>query len=91
MSRTVFLCAALCLLALANAVEIGRPLVSRNKLDHRLIARRSRLGESLAGAAEMEKLEHLRVAAAERETSLADQFADVRKSWTACSSVHSIS
>lgn len=59
-------------LSLANAIEISRPVLLRSKLQ----ARRTRLGDSVVGAAEQETLEHLRVAAAEREgDSLADQFA----------------
>jgi hypothetical protein len=59
------------------AVDIGRPLPLHNKLAHR----RMRLGDGLSVAgsvskAEVEALEQLRVAAAEREgVSLADQFA----------------
>jgi len=74
MSRTALLLVVVCL-AVVNAVDIGRPLMARNKLDSRMSAHRSRI-ETARGAAEMEKLEHLRVAAAERETSLADQFAE---------------
>jgi len=74
MSRLV-LCAGvvLCSLLLSvNGVDIGRPTPLRNKLQ----VHRARLGESVVGAAENEKLEHLRVAAAEREgDSLADRFA----------------
>ncbi len=83
MSRTALLLVVVCL-AVVNAVDIGRPLMARNKLDSRMSAHRSRI-ETARGAAEMEKLEHLRVAAAERETSLADQFAEVRRDSVALS------
>jgi len=68
---SVFAFVALCL-ALASAVEVGRPLALHNKLLSRKIA----LGESVAASVGAEKLERLRVAAAERSESLADKFAE---------------
>jgi len=60
--------------ATAVAIDIGRPKMLHNKL----AARKATLGDSGSAAQAheaTEQIEHLRVAAAERETSLADQFA----------------
>jgi len=64
------LCFCVVLVIAASAVEIGRPAL-HNKLN----ARKVQLGESAAAQVQAEQLAHLRVAAAERETSLADKFA----------------
>jgi len=59
----------LCAVIASAAVEVGRPA-----LHNKLLARRMALGDSAVAAA-TEKLESLRVAAAERSHSLADKFA----------------
>jgi len=74
--RAVVVVAVVLFAVAVAAVDIGRPLALHNKLVHR----RARLGEgihaSVVSRAEVEALERLRVAAAEREGgSLADQFA----------------
>jgi len=58
------------LFVVVSAVEVGRPAL-HNKLLHR----KATLGESAASAAVTARIEELRVAAAEREHSLADKFA----------------
>jgi len=54
--------------ALATAVEVDRPV-----LHQKLNAKKARLGDAF-GLAEAEKFEELKVAAAERESSLADEM-----------------
>jgi len=56
--------------ATAVAIDVGRP-----RLHNKLSAHKATLGDSAEAQAQAERLDHLRVAAAERETSLADQFA----------------
>jgi len=58
------------LVVAASAIEIGRPAL-HNKLNKR----KAMLGESVAASVQAEQLAHLRVAAAERESSLADKVA----------------
>jgi len=69
--------AVLAVASVVSGVEIGRP--NPTKLHNKLAHRRSQLGEAqvvgLASKAEIEQLEQLRVAAAERSESLADRFA----------------
>ncbi len=67
----ILLLVAVASAVVADAISIGRPLPLASKLQ----AKKARLGDSLAGAAQQEELARLQVAAAERETSLADQFA----------------
>jgi hypothetical protein len=75
--RALVLIALAAVVVCVAGVEIGRP--NPTKLHNKLAHRRSRLGEGQAVGsatkAEIEALEHLRVAAAERSESLADRFA----------------
>jgi len=68
-SRTLLVCVALFVVA-AVAMDIGRPPL----LQHKMNARKSQLGVGAVAAAEEEQLDRLRVAAAERETHLADRI-----------------
>lgn len=74
MRSYVLVAIAVFAVAVAEGMDIGRPKL-HNKLSH---ARAKLSGSHAVGSvsrAEIEQLEHLRVAAAEREESLADRFA----------------
>jgi len=68
-SRTLLVCVALFVVA-AAAIDLGRP----PPLQHKMNVRKSQLGGGAVAAAEEQQLERLRVAAAERDTLLADRI-----------------